>query len=41
MARFTLGMYEAAHAGLFATTDPLLTTLLNREPRTARDQLAA
>lgn len=40
-ARFMLGMYEAAEAGLFAGTDPLLGTLLGREPRAVRDDLAA
>ncbi len=40
-ARFMLGMYEAAAQGYFAGTDPLLTTLLGREPRTVRDVLAA
>lgn len=38
-ARFMLGMYQAAHEGFFAGVDPLLTTLLHREPRTVRDQL--
>ncbi len=40
VARFTLGMYQAAEAGFFAGVDPLLTTLLGREPRTVRDLLA-
>ncbi len=40
MARFTLGMYQAAHGGYFAGTDPLLGTLLGHEPRTVRDLLA-
>jgi len=40
MARFTLGMYQAAHEGFFAGVDPLLGTLLDREPRTVRDVLA-
>jgi len=40
VARFTLGMYEAAAAGLFAGTDPLLGELLGRDPRSVRDQLA-
>jgi uncharacterized protein YbjT (DUF2867 family) len=39
-ARFTLGMYEAAHNGFFAGIDPMLGTLLGREPRTVRDLLA-
>lgn len=40
MARFTLGMYQAAEQGFFAGTDPLLRALLGREPRSARDVLA-
>jgi uncharacterized protein YbjT (DUF2867 family) len=40
MARFTLPMYQAAHEGYFAGVDPLLGTLLGREPRTVRDLLA-
>jgi len=40
-ARFNLGMYDAAAAGLFAGTDPLLADLLGREPRTVREELAA
>jgi uncharacterized protein YbjT (DUF2867 family) len=40
VARFTLGMYDAAAQGLFAGTDPLLGELLGREPRSVRDQLA-
>ena len=40
MARFTLGMYQAAAQGLFAGVDPLLGELLGREPRTVRDLLA-
>jgi NAD(P)H dehydrogenase (quinone) len=39
MTRFTLPMYQAAHEGFFAGTDPLLATLLGREPRTVRDVL--
>ena len=39
-ARFTLGIYQAAQQGLFAGVDPLLGTLLGREPRTVRDLLA-
>ncbi len=39
MARFTLGMYQAASEGFFAGVDPLLSTLLGREPRTVRDEL--
>ena len=40
MARFTLGVYQAASDGFFAGTDPLLGTLLGREPRTVADVLA-
>jgi uncharacterized protein YbjT (DUF2867 family) len=40
VARFTLGVYQAAHSGFFAGVDPLLTALLGREPRTVRDVLA-
>lgn len=40
MARFLLGMFEAARDGFFAGTDPLLATLLGRAPRTVRDALA-
>jgi NAD(P)H dehydrogenase (quinone) len=40
VARFTLGMYEAAAGGFFAGTDPLLGTLLGREPRTVREALS-
>jgi uncharacterized protein YbjT (DUF2867 family) len=39
MARFTLGIYQAAQEGLFAGVDPLLGKLLGREPRTVRDLL--
>ncbi len=39
-ARFLLGMYQAADRGFFAGVDPLLGTLLGREPRTVRDVLA-
>ena len=38
-AVFLLGMFEAAAGGFFAGTDPLLATLLHREPRTVRDAL--
>jgi NAD(P)H dehydrogenase (quinone) len=41
MARFLLGFYQAARRGDFAGVDPLLAGLLGREPRTARDLLAA
>ena len=40
VARFALGLYEAAAGGFFAGTDPLLGELLGREPRTVRDALA-
>ena len=40
VARFTLGMFQAAEAGYFAGTDPLLTQLLRRPPRAVRDELA-
>lgn len=40
MARFLLGMYQAAHEGFFAGVGPLLGTLLGRKPRTVRDLLA-
>jgi uncharacterized protein YbjT (DUF2867 family) len=39
IARFLLGMYQAADAGYFAGTDPLLGELLHRRPRTVRDAL--
>ncbi|MEF2978898.1 NAD(P)H-binding protein [Subtercola sp. YIM 133946] len=39
VARFMLGMYQAAEAGFFAGTDPLLATLLGREPLTVQAQL--
>lgn len=39
-ARFTLGLYQAAQEGYFAGVDPLLGTLLGREPQTVRDLLA-
>jgi uncharacterized protein YbjT (DUF2867 family) len=38
-ARFTLGMHQAASEDFFAGVDPLLSTLLGREPRTMRDVL--
>jgi len=40
VARFTLGMYQAAHEGYFTGVDPLLGMLLGREPRTVRELLA-
>lgn len=39
VVRFTLGFYQAAGRGDFATVDPLLGELLGREPRAARDAL--
>lgn len=41
MARFVLGMYEAAAGGYFAGVDPLLGELLRREPRTVREVLTS
>ena len=38
-ARFTLGIYQAAQQGFFAGVDPLLSGLLDRQPRTVRDLL--
>jgi NAD(P)H dehydrogenase (quinone) len=40
MARFMLGMYQAAREGFVAGVDPLLGDLLGREPQTVRDLLA-
>lgn len=40
MARFSLGVYQAAQRGFFAGVDPLLGKLLGREPRTVRDLLS-
>jgi len=40
MARFMLGMFQAARAGRFAGVDPLLSDLLGRKPRTVRDLLS-
>jgi len=40
MARFLLGMYQAAAGGFFAGTDPLLHTLIGHEPQTVQDYLA-
>jgi NAD(P)H dehydrogenase (quinone) len=37
--RFTLGMYQAAQQGFFSGVDPLLGTLLGREPHTVREVL--
>ena len=38
-ARFSLGIFEAAHAGLFATVDPLLPALLGRKARSVQQLL--
>lgn len=38
-ARLLLGMYQAADAGFFAGTDPLLRTLLDREPQSVQGYL--
>jgi len=40
LARFLLGMYQAAAAGFFAGVDPALGTLLGRAPRAVRSFLA-
>jgi NAD(P)H dehydrogenase (quinone) len=40
VTRFLLGMYQAAHQGFFAGVDPLLGTLLGREPLSVRSFLA-
>ncbi|NHA66535.1 NAD(P)H-binding protein [Phycicoccus flavus] len=39
MTGFLLGFHRAARAGFFAGTDPVLTELLGREPRSAVDAL--
>jgi NAD(P)H dehydrogenase (quinone) len=39
IARFLLGMYQAAADGFFAGTDPLLHTVIGREPQAVRDYL--
>ncbi|MFK0174289.1 NAD(P)H-binding protein [Streptomyces sp. NPDC090306] len=41
MARMTLTTFQAAREGRFAGVNPLLAELLNREPRSVADQLAA
>lgn len=41
VARFTLGMYQAAEQGYFAATSPLLTDLLGRTPKTVHQALQA
>lgn len=40
VARFTLSMFQATRTGHFAHVSPLLAELLDREPRSATDQLA-
>jgi NAD(P)H dehydrogenase (quinone) len=40
LARFLLGVFQAAREGRFAGVDPLLGQLLGRRPRTVRDLLA-
>jgi uncharacterized protein YbjT (DUF2867 family) len=40
VARYTVGMYQAAQHGYFAGTDPLLAQLLRRNPRSVPDELA-
>jgi len=40
MARFTLGIFQAAREGRFAGVDPLLGDLFGRKPRTVRDLLS-
>lgn len=39
-ARFTLGIFDGAREGFFAGTDPLLATLLGRDPQPATAVLA-
>lgn len=39
-ARFTLSMFQATRSGHFAPSDPTLSRLLGREPRSLADQLA-
>jgi NAD(P)H dehydrogenase (quinone) len=40
MARMTLTTFQAAREGRFAGAGPLLAELLEREPRSAADQIA-
>lgn len=40
-ARFMLGLFQAADRGFFAGTDPLLSELLGRDPRSVQDLLRA
>ncbi|MEA9985832.1 NAD(P)H-binding protein [Subtercola sp. RTI3] len=39
MTRFLLGMYEASAGGFFAGTDPLMASLIGREPQSVREYL--
>jgi NAD(P)H dehydrogenase (quinone) len=39
VARFTLSMFQATRSGHFSETDPTLTRLLGRSPRSVTDQL--
>ena len=39
VARFTLSMFQATRSGHFANSDPTLTRLLGRRPRSITDQL--
>ncbi|MEW2294683.1 hypothetical protein ABZ719_18580 [Streptomyces sp. NPDC006743] len=41
MARLMLTWYQAARGGYFAQVGPQLAELLDSEPRTAADRLAA
>jgi uncharacterized protein YbjT (DUF2867 family) len=41
MTRFLLGFYQAAQRGFFAGIEPLVSELLGRQPRSARDALQA
>ena len=41
LARFLLGVFQAAREGRFDGVDPLLGELLGRKPRTVRDLLAS
>lgn len=40
MARFLLGIYEAAEQGFFAGTDPTLRSLIGREPQSVQEYLS-
>ena len=39
VARFTLSMFQATRSGHFSGSDPTLTRLLGRKPRSITDQL--